>query len=51
MPPSLKNMFKELQDDIGCPIPNHGYLMKWAQQGVLLLNTVLTVRAWRSEFS
>ena len=44
-PPSLKNMLKELQDDLGYPIPNHGYLMKWAQQGVLLLNTVLTVRA------
>lgn len=44
-PPSLKNMLKELQDDLGYPIPDHGYLMKWAQQGVLLLNTVLTVRA------
>ena len=44
-PPSLKNMLKELQDDLGCAIPDHGYLMKWAQQGVLLLNTVLTVRA------
>lgn len=43
-PPSLKNMLKELQDDIGCKIPDHGYLMKWAEQGVLLLNTVLTVR-------
>lgn len=43
-PPSLKNMLKELQDDIGCPLPNHGSLMQWAQQGVLLLNTVLTVR-------
>ena len=44
-PPSLKNMLKELREDLGYPIPNHGYLMKWAQQGVLLLNTVLTVRA------
>ncbi|MNW57834.1 Uracil-DNA glycosylase [compost metagenome] len=44
-PPSLQNMFKELQDDLGCFIPNNGHLLKWAQQGVLLLNTVLTVRA------
>jgi len=44
-PPSLQNMFKELRDDVGCRIPNNGYLLKWAQQGVLLLNTVLTVRA------
>ena len=44
-PPSLKNIFLELQNDLGCPIPNHGYLVKWAEQGVLLLNTVLTVRA------
>ncbi|MBT2681833.1 uracil-DNA glycosylase [Bacillus sp. ISL-35] len=44
IPPSLRNMFKELNDDIGCEIPNHGYLKKWADQGVLLLNTVLTVR-------
>ena len=43
-PPSLRNMLQELQADIGCAIPNHGYLMQWAQQGVLLLNTVLTVR-------
>ncbi|MEK4228285.1 uracil-DNA glycosylase [Solibacillus sp. FSL H8-0538] len=43
-PPSLRNMLKELQDDIGCSIPQEGSLMKWAQQGVLLLNTVLTVR-------
>ncbi|MFX3625042.1 MAG: uracil-DNA glycosylase [Ectobacillus sp.] len=43
-PPSLKNIFKELHDDIGCPVPNHGSLVKWAEQGVLLLNTVLTVR-------
>lgn len=44
-PPSLKNIFKELHDDLGCYIPNNGYLKKWADQGVLLLNTVLTVRA------
>jgi uracil-DNA glycosylase len=43
VPPSLRNMYKELQDDIGCSIPNHGSLVKWAEQGVLLLNTVLTV--------
>lgn len=45
IPPSLVNIYKELQDDLGCSIPNHGYLKKWADQGVLLLNTVLTVRA------
>ena len=45
IPPSLKNIYKELQDDLGCYIPNNGYLVKWARQGVLLLNTVLTVRA------
>lgn len=45
IPPSLQNIYKELNDDIGCKIPNHGYLKKWADQGVLLLNTVLTVRA------
>lgn len=45
IPPSLQNIYKELNDDLGCPIPNHGYLKKWADQGVLLLNTVLTVRA------
>lgn len=43
-PPSLQNIFKELQADLGCSIPNNGYLVKWAEQGVLLLNTVLTVR-------
>lgn len=43
-PPSLKNIFKELKADLGCEIPNHGYLEKWAKQGVLLLNSVLTVR-------
>lgn len=45
IPPSLQNIYKELQDDLGCYIPNNGYLEKWARQGVLLLNTVLTVRA------
>ena len=45
IPPSLVNIYKELQEDVGCDIPNNGYLKKWAQQGVLLLNTVLTVRA------
>ncbi len=44
IPPSLQNIYKELQADLGCTIPNHGYLVKWAEQGVLLLNTVLTVR-------
>ncbi len=44
-PPSLRNIYKELHTDIGCSIPNNGYLKKWADQGVLLLNTVLTVRA------
>jgi uracil-DNA glycosylase len=44
-PPSLVNMFKELHDDLGCKIPNHGNLQAWAEQGVLLLNAVLTVRA------
>ncbi|MCI6165689.1 MAG: uracil-DNA glycosylase [Lachnospira sp.] len=44
-PPSLQNIYKELHDDCGCYIPNNGYLKKWADQGVLLLNTVLTVRA------
>ena len=45
IPPSLVNIYKELQDDLGCRIPNNGYLVKWAGQGVLMLNTVLTVRA------
>lgn len=44
-PPSLVNIFKELNSDLGCRIPNNGCLIPWAQQGVLLLNTVLTVRA------
>lgn len=45
IPPSLVNIYKELEDDLGCYIPNNGYLEKWARQGVLMLNTVLTVRA------
>lgn len=44
-PPSLMNIFKELKADMGCDIPNNGYLVPWAKQGVLLLNAVLTVRA------
>ncbi|EDL63688.1 uracil-DNA glycosylase [Bacillus sp. SG-1] len=44
IPPSLRNIYKELHDDLGCDIPDHGNLSKWADQGVLLLNTVLTVR-------
>ena len=45
LPPSLQNIYKELESDLGCYIPNNGYLEKWAKQGVLMLNTVLTVRA------
>lgn len=45
IPPSLVNIYKELHDDMGYKLPNNGYLVKWAQQGVLMLNTVLTVRA------
>lgn len=45
IPPSLVNIYKELHDDLGCFIPNNGCLAKWADQGVMLLNTVLTVRA------
>ena len=48
IPPSLVNIFQELHDDLGCYIPNNGFLTKWAKQGVLLLNTVLTVRAHRA---
>ena len=44
-PPSLVNIYRELHDDLGCYVPNNGYLKKWADQGVMLLNTVLTVRA------
>ncbi len=45
IPPSLVNIYKELNSDLGCDIPNNGYLTKWAKQGVMMLNTVLTVRA------
>ena len=45
IPPSLANIYQELHDDLGCYIPNNGYLEKWARQGVMMLNTVLTVRA------
>ena len=45
IPPSLQNMYKELAGSLGCYIPNNGYLVKWAEQGVLLLNTTLTVRS------
>ena len=45
VPPSLKNIYKELHDDVGFRIPNHGCLIPWAEQGVLMLNAVLTVRA------
>ena len=45
IPPSLKNIYQELKTDLGCRIPDNGYLVHWAEQGVLLLNTVLTVRA------
>lgn len=48
LPPSLKNMMKELQQDIGCEIPVHGDLTSWTKQGVLLLNTVLTVQAGKA---
>ncbi len=47
-PPSLQNIFKELHSDVGCPVPNHGSLEHWASEGVLLLNTVLTVRQGRA---
>ncbi len=49
VPPSLVNIYKELQTSLGCYIPDNGYLMKWAKQGVLLLNTVLTVRAGKPQ--
>ncbi|MCR5108882.1 MAG: uracil-DNA glycosylase [Lachnospiraceae bacterium] len=48
IPPSLKNIYKELNDDLGLKVPNNGNLTKWARQGVLLLNNVLTVRAHRA---
>lgn len=44
-PPSLQNIYKELHADLGCDIPDHGYLVQWSKQGVLLLNAVLTVRS------
>ncbi|RNB61690.1 uracil-DNA glycosylase [Brevibacillus gelatini] len=44
-PPSLVNIYKELQSDLNCTIPEHGYLSHWAKQGVMMLNAVLTVRA------
>lgn len=47
VPPSLQNIYKELQDDVGCRIPDNGYLMPWAEQGVFLLNTVMTVEESR----
>lgn len=49
IPPSLLNMYKELKNSLGCYIPNNGYLMPWAQQGVLLLNAVLTVRRGQAD--
>ncbi len=48
IPPSLVNIYKELHDDLGCYIPNNGYLKKWSDQGVLLLNTTLTVEAGKA---
>lgn len=48
LPPSLRNIFRELESDLGCPPPGHGDLSFWAEQGVLLLNTVLTVAAGRA---
>ncbi len=45
VPPSLRNIYHELHQDLGCYIPNHGYLVSWAQQGILLLNTCLSVQA------
>lgn len=48
VPPSLQNIFKEIHDDVGAPIPTHGNLKRWAEQGVLLLNNTLTVEAHRA---
>lgn len=48
IPPSLQNIYKELHDDLGCPIPDHGCLVSWAKRGVLLLNAVLTVQAGKA---
>ena len=50
-PPSLANMFRELHAELGCKIPNNGYLVEWAERGVLLLNAVLTVRAGEAELA
>jgi uracil-DNA glycosylase len=47
-PPSLRNIFIELRNDLGCRLPNNGYLVPWARQGILMLNAVLTVRAQQS---
>lgn len=44
IPPSLRNIYKELKDDIGCDIPENGYLVNWAKQGILMINAVFTVR-------
>jgi len=49
IPPSLVNIYQELRDDLGLDVPNHGYIKKWADEGVLLLNAVLTVRAHQSQ--
>lgn len=43
LPPSLRNIYKEMCDDLGCPMPKNGYLVHWAKQGVLMLNSILTV--------
>ena len=48
IPPSLENIYQELHEELGCYIPDNGYLVKWAEQGVLMLNAVLTVRAHRA---
>ena len=48
-PPSLQNIFKEIAADVGCTVPNNGHLLKWTQQGVMLLNTVMSVRAGQSK--
>lgn len=48
IPPSLRNIYKELESDLGIKAPNHGYLVDWAKQGVLLINTVLTVQAHKA---
>ena len=48
-PPSLKNIFKEINSDLGIPVPSHGDLTPWARQGVLLINAVLTVRAHQAQ--